>query len=255
LEERLGLLLLQRTTRSVALTAAGARLLEGLGPAFAEIDAALEAVAALRDRPSGPLRLTVPRSAAELVLARHITPFGAAFPDVTLEIDVNDRFIDLVSAGFDAGIRIGESLELDMIVTQLGPQLRFAVVAAPEYFAQHPAPQSPADLSRHRCIRRRLPGGNIYRWEFDRGGASFEVEVDGPLILNDDQLILEATLSGAGLALVFEDLARPHIDSGRLVRVLEEWCEPFPGFFLYYPSRKLMRPPLRAFIDFLRGAR
>jgi DNA-binding transcriptional LysR family regulator len=253
LEDRLRVPLFARTTRSVALTIAGERLLEGLGPAFSGIVTALEAVAALRDRPAGPLRLTVPRSAAQLVLAPYVAPFCAAFPEIVLEIDINDRFLDLVSNGFDAGIRIGESLERDMVVTPLGPPLRFAAVASPSYFADHKVPQTPADLSGHRCIRRRLPAGGLYLWEFDRDGASFEVEVEGPLILNDDQMVLDAALAGAGLALIFEGHAAPYIESGRLVRVLAELCEPFPGFFLYYPSRKLMRPPLRAFIDFVRG--
>ncbi|SDR49399.1 DNA-binding transcriptional regulator, LysR family [Rhizobiales bacterium GAS113] len=253
LEERLHVPLLARTTRSVALTTAGERLLEGLGPAFSGIDMALEAVAALRDRPVGPLRLTVPRSAAQLVLTPYVAPFSAAFPDVVLDVDINDRFVDLVSSGFDAGIRIGESLERDMVVTPLGPPLRFAAVAAPSYFVNHKVPHSPSELSGHRCIRRRQPSGNFYHWEFDREGASLEVEVDGPLIFNDDQLVLEAALAGAGLALLFEGHVAPYIEAGRLVRVLEAWCEPFPGFFLYYPSRRLMRPPLRAFIDFVRG--
>ena len=253
LEERLHVPLFARTTRSVALTIAGERLRQGLGPAFSGIDAALEAVAALRERPAGPLRLTVPRSAAELALMPHVAPFCEAYPDVVLDIDINDRFLDLVSNGFDAGIRVGESLERDMVVTPLGPPLRFAAVASPAYFATHETPKSAADLAHHRCIRRRMSSGAFYLWEFDRDNASFEVEVEGPLILNDDQLVVEAALAGVGIALIFEGHVMRFIESGRLVRVLAELCEPFPGFFLYYPSRKLMRPPLRAFIDFVRG--
>ncbi len=253
LEASLGIRLLARTTRSVAPTEAGAGLLAQLGPALASISEALEAASASQNRISGTIRFTVPRSAAELVLVPLAARFMRAHAAVTIEIAVQDGFTDIVASGFDAGVRLGESLHQDMIAVPLGPPLRAAVVAAPSYFKGHPVPAVPLDLHDHGCLLRRFAGGAIYRWEFERAGKAVEVAVAGPLIVNDDRLIVQAALEGAGLAFAFEAQVARHIAEGRLVRVLEEWCPRFPGFFLYYPSRKLVRPALRAFIDFVKG--
>jgi len=252
LEAALGVRLLARSTRSVAPTEAGAQLLERLRPALSEIDLALEAVVASRDEPAGNLRLTVPRTAAHTVLAPKLGAFAAAFPEIVLEIVIEDRFSDVVEGGFDAGIRLGESLQRDMIAVRIGPSMRGAAVAAPSYFENRPRPQRPQDLSAHRCIRFRFSSGVIYRWEFEKEGVAIEPPVEGPLILGEDHLIAQAAIDGAGIAFVFEDYVRDALADGRLVRVLEDWCPPFDGFHIYYPSRRQMRPALRAFIDFFR---
>ncbi len=252
LETGLGVRLLARSTRSVAPTQAGAELLERLRPALLEIDLALEAAVASRDVPAGNLRLTVPRTAAHTVLAPKLGAFAAAFPEIVLEIVIEDRFSDVVEGGFDAGIRLGESLQRDMIAVRIGPSMRGAAVAAPGYFETRPRPERPQDLSAHRCIRFRFSSGVIYRWEFEKAGVVVEPPVEGPLILGEDHLIAQAAIDGAGIAFVFEDYVRDALADGRLVRVLEDWCPPFDGFHLYYPSRRQMRPALRAFIDFFR---
>ncbi len=252
LEESLGVRLLARTTRSVAPTEAGRRLLERIAPALEEIDQALGAAVEAKDRPAGTLRISAPLTAVHLVLAKRLGAFARTYPDVTLDLRIDNAFTDIVAAGFDAGIRLGENLEADMIVARLGGELRGAVVASPAYLETHAAPLHPRDLSRHRCLRQRFPGGRIYRWEFEKDGQALEVGVDGPLIVNDDRVLLEAALDGAGFAWLMEDFVRDHLAAGRLVRVLEDWCPPFPGLHLYYPSRRQMRPALRAFIDFFR---
>jgi DNA-binding transcriptional LysR family regulator len=254
LEAVLGVRLLARTTRSVALTEAGAQLFHRLGPALEEIDAALEDVVSAGGRPAGHVRLTAAANAAEMLITPHAARFAEAFPDVTLELIVQDGFVDLVAGGFDAGVRLGEHLEKDMIAVRLGPDMRMAAVAAPDYFARHPAPRHPRDLSGHRCIGRRFTGGGLYRWEFEKDGESLEIAVEGLLVSNDGRLIATAALSGAGLAYVMEATVAADIAAGRLVRVLDDWSPPFPGFFLYYPSRRQMRPALRAFIDFFTRA-
>ncbi|KFC74193.1 putative DNA-binding transcriptional regulator [Bosea sp. LC85] len=253
LEGRLGVRLLARSTRSVAPTEAGAQLLERLLPAMSEIALALEVAAASRDEPAGNLRLTVPRTAAHLVLAPKLGAFAAAYPEIVLEIVIDDRFADVVAGGFDAGIRLGESLQRDMIAVRIGPRMRGVAVAAPSYFAGRDMPLTPHDLPGHRCIRFRFESGVIYRWEFEKDGLVVEPEVTGPLILGEDRLVLQAALDGAGIAFLFEDYVRDGLEEGRLVPVLEDWCPPFDGFYLYYPSRRQMRPALRALVDFFRA--
>jgi DNA-binding transcriptional LysR family regulator len=254
LEERLGVRLLARTTRSVGPTEAGARLLERLRPALAEIDGALAAALEERDRPAGNLRIGVPRTAAHLLLAPRLAAFCIAYPEIVLEPVIEDRFTDVVEAGLDAGIRLGESLQRDMIAVRIGPRHRLAVVGSPGYFATRPMPLRPEDLTSHACLRLRFASGTIYRWELDKGGESFVCQVEGPLIAGDDRLLVEAALGGAGLACLFEDYVREPLADGRLIRVLEDWCPPFDGFHLYYPSRRQMRPALRAFVDFFKVA-
>ena len=248
LEERLGVRLLNRTTRSVAPTEAGARLLGRLRPALGEISGALEAVNDWRGRPRGTLRLNVPR-AARLLLQPLVARYLAQNPDMRLEIELDDRLVDIVAEGFDAGVRFEEQIAGDMIAVKIGPGLRFAVLASPAYLAQHGAPAHPNDLTRHRCIGRRFSGGGFYRWELERGDEELAVEVDGPFTTNDEVLALDAAADGVGIALTVDGLAEPWLSSGRLVRVLEDWCPPFPGPYLYYPSRRHMSAGLRAFID------
>ncbi|RWN01764.1 MAG: LysR family transcriptional regulator [Mesorhizobium sp.] len=254
LEARLGVRLLARSTRSVAPTEEGAQLLERLRPALSEIDLALESVVEARDRPAGNVRLTVPRTAAHLALTPRLGAFASAYPDIVLEIVIEDRFTDVVEGGFDAGVRLGESLQRDMIAVRIGPNLRGAVVGAPSYFATMPRPRHPHDLAGHRCLRFRFSSGILYRWEFEKDGEEIEMAVQGPLILDEDHLIANAAVDGAGLAFLFEDYVRDAIAAGKLIRVLEDWCPPFDGFFAYYPSRRQMRPALRAFIDFFKTA-
>ncbi|MER9302835.1 LysR family transcriptional regulator [Mesorhizobium sp. M0293] len=252
LEARLGVRLLSRSTRSVAPTEEGAQLLERLRPALSEIDLALETAIEARDRPAGNLRLTVPRTAAQLTLAPRLGAFAQAFPDIVLEIVVEDRFTDVVEGGFDAGVRLGESLQRDMIAVRIGPSIRGAVVAAPSYFETMPRPLHPRDLAAHRCVRFRFSSGVLYRWEFEKDGEELEISVEGPLIVGEDRLNVEAAINGAGLTFVFEGYVSEALADGRLVRVLEDWCPPFDGFFVYYPSRRQMRPALRAFVDFFK---
>lgn len=252
LEAQLGVRLLARSTRSVAPTEAGAQLLERLRPALSEIDLALETAIEARDRPAGNLRLTVPRTAAHLTLTPRFGAFASAYPDIVLEIVIEDRFTDVVEGGFDAGVRLGESLQRDMIAVRIGPNLRGAVVGAPSYFATMPRPSHPHDLADHRCIRFRFSSGILYRWEFEKDGEEIGFAAHGPLILDEDHLIAQAAVDGAGLAFVFEDYVRAPLADGRLIRVLEDWCPTFDGFFVYYPSHRQMRPALRAFVDFFK---
>jgi DNA-binding transcriptional LysR family regulator len=186
------------------------------------------------------------------VLEPKLGAFAAAFPEIVLDVVIEDRFTDVVEGGFDAGIRLGESLQRDMIAVRIGPPIRFAAVAAPSYFASKPRPVTPQELADHRCLRFRFSSGVIYRWEFEKGGVVVEPQVEGPLILSVDHCIVQAAIDGAGIAFVFEDYVRDALADGRLVRVLEDWCPPFDGFHIYYPSRRQMRPALRAFIDFFR---
>ncbi|TIO09036.1 LysR family transcriptional regulator [Mesorhizobium sp.] len=252
LEAHLGVRLLARSTRSVAPTEEGAQLLERLRPALSEIDLALESAVEARDRPAGNLRLTVPRTAAHLALTPRLGAFASAYPDIVLEIVIEDRFTDVVEGGFDAGVRLGESLQRDMIAVRIGPDLRGAVVGAPSYFATMPRPRHPHDLVDHRCLRFRFSSGILYSWEFEKDGEEIELPVQGPLILDEDHLIANAAVDGAGLAFLFEDYVREALAAGKLIRVLEDWCPPFDGFFVYYPSRRQMRPALRAFVDFFK---
>jgi DNA-binding transcriptional LysR family regulator len=253
LEAKLGVRLLARTTRSVAPTEAGQALLERLQPALAAIDEAVEISTASQNRLSGTIRLTTPRTAAELVLIPLVPDFTRLHPGVLVELIVQDGFTDVVAAGFDAGVRFGEALQQDMIAIPLGPPQRAAMVASPRYFEGRRKPIAPADLHGQICIRRRFAGGALYRWELEKDGAAVEVAVEGSLVLNDDRLIIDAARAGAGLAFVFEAQVADDIATGRLLRVMEDWCPPFPGFFLYYPRSRLMRPALRAFIEFARA--
>jgi DNA-binding transcriptional LysR family regulator len=252
LENRLGLRLLQRTTRSVSLTEVGRGLLTRVEPALREIETALEEACASESRPSGQLRVTVPRLAAEMFLVPLAPAFHQAYPEVALDLIVGDHFVDIIAEGFDAGIRLGEFLDQDMIAIPLGEELRSVVVAAPSYLACHGRPETPNDLSTHRCIGRRFSSGESYRWEFVKDGRELKVAVPASLILNDNGLVLDAALAGAGLAYCVLSRVRPFLESGALVPLLDDWCPSYPGFFLYYPSRSHQRPALRAFIDFVR---
>lgn len=254
LETRLGVRLLNRTTRSVAPTAAGERLLARLSPALLEIQGALDEVNAFRDSPLGTLRINAPRAAAELVLAPLVTRFLSAHPGMKLELVTDDALVDIVAGGFDAGVRFGESLQQDMVAVKLGPSQRFVVVASPAYVAAHGAPQDPRDLQQHRCIGVRFPGGKVYRWEFAKGQEQLEVSVEGPLAVGDMRLMIRAAEDGVGLAYVYAQYAEAGLAAGRLCQVLQDWCPEIPGFFLYYPSRKLMPGGLKAFVAMLKAA-
>jgi DNA-binding transcriptional LysR family regulator len=255
LEARLGVRLLNRTTRSVAPTEAGARLAERLMPILDDL-AALAAAAAVPDgAPSGLLRINAGRLAAQHILTAVVGPFLLRYPAVRLDLDVDDALVDIVAAGFDAGVRLGERLDGDMIAVRLGGDLRLIVVGAPDYLAANGAPQAPRDLERHRCLGTRSPTDRSpYRWEFERDGEEIRVPVSGPLICNDAVLRLTAAADGLGLAFAFEHDAAPWLATGRLVAVLEDWTPPFAGCFLYYPGRRHISAALRAFIDFARDA-
>lgn len=252
LEDSVGVRLLARTTRSVAPTQEGRQLLAALAPALSEISTALATLSESLGHPAGPLRITLPRLAAEHLIAPRLGAFTRQYPQIELELVANDRFEDIVAQGFDAGLRLGEHLEADMVAVKASGPWRAAIVATPAYFATAPMPQHPADLMHHACIRRRFASGNIYRWEFEKQGKQLVVDVQGPLILPDDRAILAACLDGAGLAFAFENRIEQELAAGRLIRVLEDWCEPFDGFYIYYPTRRQMRPALRAFVDFFR---
>jgi DNA-binding transcriptional LysR family regulator len=255
LETRLGVRLLNRTTRSVAPTEAGARLLERLGPALGEVAAALDVVNGFRDRPAGPLRLNVPLSAARLVLPAIVPPFLAAYPEIRLEVVVEDGFVDVLAAGCDAGIRYDERLEQDMIAVPIGPRRqRFATAAAPSYLDRRGRPQHPRDLLAHDCLLGRFPSGSLTApWEFERDGEIIRVDPSGPLIVRvgASDLNIEAAVAGTGMIHLFEDWLRPHLESGALEPVLEPWWQVFSGPFLYYPGRRHLPAPLRAFVDFV----
>ena len=257
LETRVGMRLLNRTTRSVAPTEAGARLLERLQPALGEVGAALQGVEDLRGRPAGLLRLNVPVSAARLVLPAIVPGFLAAHPGVRLEVMVEDGFVDVLAAGCDAGIRYDERLELDMTAIPIGPRVqRFACAAAPVYLDRRGRPDHPRDLLQHACLRHRFAGrSRAFDWEFERDGEEVKVDPPSPLIVqtNGADLTIQAALAGAGVIQLFEQWLRPHLESGGLEPVLEPWWPSFSGPFLYYPGRRLTPPPLRAFIDYVRG--
>ncbi len=256
LETQLGVRLLNRTTRSVVPTEAGQRLLDRLGPALAEVESALDVVNNFRDKPAGTLRLNVPLSAARLVLPRIIPPFLAAHPDIQLEVMAEDNFIDVFAAGFDAGIRYDERLEQDMIAVPIGPRVqRFATAASPAYLDQRGRPKHPRDLLNHACLRGRFPSGAMTVWEFERNGEVVRIEPAGPLLISvgtGSELAIDVAIAGTGIISLFEDWLRPHFESGALEPVLEPWWLSFPGPFLYYPGRRLVPAPLRAFIDFIK---
>lgn len=258
LEAQLGVRLLNRTTRSVVPTDAGRSLLERLSPALSEVEAALDVVNVFRDRPAGTLRLNVPVSAARLVLPRIVPPFLAAYPEIRLEIIAEDAFVDVLAVGCDAGIRYDERLEQDMIAVPIGPRTqRFATAAAPAYLDRRGRPAHPRDLLGHACLRGRFAGGRMPPWEFVRDGEVVRIDPTGPLIVETAGVIdlaIDAAVAGSGIIHLFEDWLRPHLDSGALEPVLEPWWESFSGPFLYYPGRRLVPAPLRAFIDFIKTA-
>ncbi|RZT94470.1 LysR family transcriptional regulator [Advenella incenata] len=257
LEAQLGVRLLNRTTRSVVPTEAGQSLLARLGPVLAEMEAALDVVNVFRERPAGTLRLNVPVSASRLVLADIVPGFLAAFPDIQLEIFSEESFVDVIAAGCDAGIRYEERLEQDMIAVPIGPRTqRFAAAAAPAYLERCGRPQHPRDLLNHACLRMRFSSGSMPPWEFERDGEKLRVDPTGPLIVQaggGTDLAVDAAIAGSGIIFLFEDWLRPHLQSGALVPVLKSWWVSFSGPFLYYPGRRLVPAPLRAFIDFVKA--
>lgn len=253
LETRLGLRLLTRTTRSVSPTEAGERLLSAVGPHFEDIQAALDALAELRDKPSGKVRITAGLHVTETILWPKLQPMLRKYPDVQVEITVDYGLANIVADRYDAGVRLGEQVAKDMVAVRIGPDFRFVVVAAPSYFDEHAEPRHPQDLTSHSCINLRLPTyGGIYAWEFERGGREINVRVDGQLVFNSSKQILDAALAGFGVAYLPEDTAAPHIERGRLRQVLDNWCAPFPGYHLYFPSRRQSSPALSLVIDALR---
>jgi DNA-binding transcriptional LysR family regulator len=259
LEERMGMRLLNRTTRSVAPTEAGARLFERLAPALGELEAALDAVNAFRDRPAGTLRLNVPANVTRTVLPRLIVSFLEAYPDIRLEITAEDSFVDLLAAGADAGIRYDERLEQDMIAVPIGPRVqRFVTAAAPAYIEAHGRPEHPRDLLDHRCLRGRFSGGFMPIWEFEKNGEIVRVDPPGPLITRPglaSDLLIDAAVGGLGIINLFEDWLAPRLKSGALAPLLEDWWQSFSGPFLYYPGRRHLPAPLRAFVDFIKAQR
>ena len=253
LEARLGLRLLTRTTRSVAPTEAGERLLRAVGPRLDEIRAELAALSELREKPAGTVRITATENAATLVLWPALERLLPRYPDIRVEIVIDYGLTDIVAERFDAGVRPGETVAKDMVAVRIGPDMRMAVVGAPSYFAERPRPGTPQDLTAHGCINLRLPThGGLYAWEFGKDGRELRVRVEGQLVLGTAALILTAALSGFGLAYLPEEQVRAHLADGRLVRVLADWCEPFPGYHLYYPSRRQQSPALAVIIDALR---
>lgn len=255
LETRLGVRLLNRTTRSVAPTAAGERLAAGLQPHFAGIDAELAALGEIRERPAGLVRITADENAASLVLWPALAPLLRRWPDIEVEIVVDNGLTDLAAAGLDAGVRAGDIVDPDMIAVPIGPDLRLAAVASPGWLAGRAPPVTPGDLVRHACINIRLPTrGAVYLWQFHRAGREIRVRVDGQVTVNSTALALQAALDGFGITLLPEANVMPLIAAGRLVRLLEDWCEAYPGYHLYYPSRRLVSPALRTIIEGLRFA-
>ena len=253
LEARLGLRLLTRTTRSVSPTEAGERLLSKLGPHFDEIDAELAAVSELRQRPAGTIRITSGDHAAETILWPVLGKFLRRYPDIKVEVSIDYGLIDIVAQRYDAGVRFGEQVSKDMIAVAIGPDTRMAVAGAPSYFSGRTAPKVPQDLTGHKCINMRLPTyGGLYAWEFEKGRRKMNVRVDGQLVFNSVRPILNAALAGFGLACLPDDLVRPHVSKGHLKRVLEDWCPPFPGYHLYYPSRRQNSPAFALLVDALR---
>jgi DNA-binding transcriptional LysR family regulator len=253
LETKLGLRLLTRTTRSVAPTEAGERLVRTVGPRVEEIEAALADLNALRDRPAGTIRITATDHSAGAVLWPKLVPFLRLYPDIKVEVISDYGLTDIVAGRYDAGVRLGEQVAQDMIAVRIGPDMRMAVVGTPAYFRTRPAPRVPQDLIGHDCINLRLQThGGLYAWEFEKGDRELRVRVDGQLTFNGGAQMLKAALAGLGLAYVPEDLAQPHLAKGRLKRVLEDWCPPFAGYHLYYPSRRQSAPAFALLVEALR---
>ena len=256
LEERLGVRLLSRTTRSVAPTQAGERLLGTVGPRFEEIEAELGSLSALRDKPAGTIRITAGEHAAQTELWPKLSKLLPQYPDIKLELIVDYGLRDIVTERYDAGVRSGEQIAKDMIAVRIGPDMRTAVVGAPSYFAKRPRPKRPQDLTEHTCINLRLPTyGNVYAWEFEKNGREMKVHVEGQLTFNNLALRIEAAIAGCGIAYLPEDQVRAHIAQGRLVRVLADWCPSYTGYHLYYPSRRQATPAFAVVVDALRYRR
>lgn len=256
LEARLGLRLLTRTTRSVSPTEAGERLVLTVAPRFEEIEAEMEALTELREKPAGTIRITASEHAVSAILWPRLAKFLRHYSDIKVEITVDHTLIDIVAQRYDAGVRSGEQVAKDMIAVRIGPDMRMAVVGAPSYFTKRLPPKKPQDLTDHKCINLRLATyGGLYAWEFERGGRELKVRVDGQLIFNGTAQMLNAALAGFGLAYLPEELAQPHLTRGRLKRVLEDWCPPFPGYHLYYPSRRHSSPAFSLLVDALRYRR
>ena len=253
LEEGLDVRLLARTTRSVAPTEAGEQLMRNLGPCFEGIDRELDAITQLRGGPAGTLRINAGEHAMRSVLWPKLERFLSAYPEVKVEVHIDNGYADIVAGRFDAGIRLGEEVAGDMIAVRIGPDWRMAVVASPDYFSRYPKPKSPRELTAHNCINLRLETyGGYYAWEFERDGKRLNVRVDGQLAFNSSVPILQAALGGHGLACIPEDMARPHIDEGRLQRILTAWCPAFAGYHLYYPSRRQSSPAFNLLVEALR---
>ena len=256
LEERLGVRLLARTTRSVAPTEAGEHLLRVVAPRFEEINNELGLLSEFRDKPAGKLRITAGEHAAITRLQPVLATLLPDNPDLSIEVIVDYGLTDIVAEGYDAGVRLGQQVAKDMIAMRIGPDMRMAVVGSPAYFARHPQPVIPRDLMQHNCINIRMPTyGGIFPWEFEKNGEELKVRVEGQLVFNNIAMRLEAALQGLGLAYMAEDLVQAHIDEGRLIRVLEDWCEPFSGYHLYYPSRRQSSPAFTLLRDALRYPR
>jgi len=253
LEAQLGVRLLNRTTRRVGLTEQGERFLQQVAPGLQQIDAAFQDLDFLRDRPAGHLRINLPRIAAERLVLPRLPTFMARYPEVQVELFVDPSLADLVAGGFDAGIRLGECLAKDMIALPIGTAQRQVIVATPDYFRRHAPPRVPRDLVAHECIRYRRSNGRLMLWEFTRDGRDFEVEVGGRLVVNESDLALQLTREGLGMAQLFESQAAAGVADGSLLRVLDDWQAPFPGFHIYYPAREHLPPKLRVFIDHLRA--
>jgi DNA-binding transcriptional LysR family regulator len=253
LEARIGVRLLARTTRSVRTTEAGQRLLATVQPVFAELDAQMASLSELRDKPSGTVRLTAIKYPAMSIVLPKLSDFLERYPDVKVELNIDDAFTDIVADGFDAGIRLGDQIEKDMVGVQIGPDVRAAVVASPAYFERHHIPNTPRELGSQNCVNFRLASrGDIYRWRFWEKGRPLDVKVEGSLVLNDGDALVAAALAGQGLVYVFDDHVAEDIRTGRLIRCLEDFCPPFPGYHLYYPSRRNKSAALCAFIDAIR---
>lgn len=253
LEERMQIRLLTRTTRSVSPTAAGERLLQSVGHRIDEIEAELDMLTELRDKPAGIVRITCGPNVLKTTLLPKLAPLLREYPDVHIEFDANHGFRDIVADRFDAGVRLGDTIDKDMIAMPIGPKLRMAAAASPDYFARYPVPKTPHDLTQHQCINMRMVrSGGIYVWEFDHEGGELKVRVNGQLTFNTSDHVVDAALAGLGIAFLPEEEFGPHIREGRLVRVLESWCHPFPGYYLYYPSRKQPSPAFSLVVDALR---
>ena len=256
LEERMGLRLLTRTTRSVSTTQAGERLAQSLGPRFDEIEAELKSIVELRDRPAGTIRITTSTHAAETILMPALGKFLLDYPDILVEAVIDHGLTNIVAERYDAGIRLGEQVEKDMIAVRIGPDLRMAAVATPSYFEAHAKPRTPQDLTRHNCLNIRLQTyGGLYAWEFEKNGRPLNVRVSGQIICNGSSSIVAAALCSLGIAYVPEDMVRAHIAEKRLVRVLGDWCPPFPGYHLYYPSKRQAAPAFVLLVEALRFRR